>query len=310
MNELSLSDREIVQDKDNSIQNKSFYSTDLDFPDLVAKKDYFQIKIIQNEYTLDLIPNSIKKIFSLISGDGREKLEENYLDYITWLIGTGDEIEKQKLLTPNGKADAIEANLDPPYYQLLNKTKIYYINIPHFNKYNQINKRIKLKDISLGKISSFLGLDIFDMSDFIEICILSFKDKELLENKESIKSKLLEKFNYENKESEKYNITKKMDLVLKENVKCKRSKLNNLEDYFEKVWNEIEKKNKNVESSDLSEEEISSENDENKKINYDIPNSININENLIKDNKKDSNLDLKEENGCGENICANICKIF
>ena len=40
MNELSLSDREIVQDKDNSIQNKSFYSTDLDFPDLVAKKDY------------------------------------------------------------------------------------------------------------------------------------------------------------------------------------------------------------------------------------------------------------------------------
>ena len=100
-----------------------------------------------------------------------------------------------------------------------------------------------------------------------------------------------------------------MDLVLKENVKCKRSKLNNLEDYFEKVWNEIEKKNKNVDSSDLSEEEISSENDENKKINYDIPNSININENLIKDNKKDSNLDLKEENGCGENICANICKM-
>ena len=46
ISDMSLSDRDIVQDKDNSIQNKTFYSTDLDVTDLVAKKDYFQIKMI------------------------------------------------------------------------------------------------------------------------------------------------------------------------------------------------------------------------------------------------------------------------
>ena len=166
ISDMSLSDRDIIQEKDNSIQNRSFYSTDLDVPDLVAKKDYFQLKIIKDENMMELRSISIKKIFSLISGESLEKLEENYLDYITWLIGTGDDFEKQQLLTPNEKVDNIEVNLEPSYYQLLTKTKIYYINIPKINKSNQINKRIKLKSNSLGKISSFLGLDIFDIFAF------------------------------------------------------------------------------------------------------------------------------------------------
>ena len=102
ISDISLSDREIAQEKDNSIQNKSFYSTDLDFPDLVSKKDYFQIKLFPDENTVDLTSKSIKKILTLISGDEKELLEENYLDYITWLIGVGDETEKQQLLSPNG----------------------------------------------------------------------------------------------------------------------------------------------------------------------------------------------------------------
>ena len=317
ISDMNLSERDIVQEKDNSIQNKSFYSTDLDVPDLVAKKDYFQLKIIKDEYTMELRSKSIKKIFSLISGDSHEKLEENYLDYITWLIGLEEEFEKGQLLAQNDKVDNVENNLEPSYYQLLSKTKIYYINIPKLNKNNQINKRIKLNSNSLGKISSFLGLDIFDMSDFIEIFILSFKENKDLENKKSLKSKLLDKFNYlMPKESIEFNISKKFDLILKESEKCKKNKIDNYEEYFDKVWNEIEKRSKNDESKNISSADFSSENnddEDDKKANYNIPNSYNINKNInnnIKNIDKDTNVELREENGCGENICANICNIF
>ena len=313
----SLSERDIIQEKDNSVQNKSFYSTDLDLPDLVSKKDYFQIKLIKNENFIDLSSKSIKKIFSLISGEAHEILEDNYLDYITWLIGLGDELEKQQLITPNEKIDNEEKNLNPSYFELLSKTKIYYINIPKLNKYNQINKRIKLKNFSLNKISSFLGLDIYDISDFIEIFILSFTNKDNLENKKSIKSKLVEKFNdeydKENNKIEDFNIIKKFELILKESEKCKKLNLENFEEYFEKVWNKIEEKNKEIENLNVSDSENDSEknNEESSEENNQyIPNSYNINENYNNKNINKTNIELKEENACGENICANICEIF
>lgn len=314
ISDISLSERDIIQEKDNSIQNKSFNSTDLDFPNLVEKKEYFQIKIIFDENMVELPSKSIKKIFSLISGIGHEALEDNYLEYITWLIGGGNEIEKQQLLTLNGKADNIETNLDPAYYQLLNKTKIYYINIPKMNKLNKINERIKLKNYSLEKIASFLGLDIYDISDFIEICILSFQEKENLENKKTIESLLIEKFNNcgENEINE-LNLTKKFNLVLKESEKCRKSQLENLENYFEKVWNEIEKKSKIEENDNNSRSKHSSDNEEEEsksEENYGIPNSCNINKNNNKKIDKNKNTDLGEENGCAENICENICNIY
>jgi hypothetical protein len=314
ISDISLSERDIIQEKDNSIQNKSFNSTDLDFPNLVEKKEYFQIKIIFDENMVELPSKSIKKIFSLISGIGHEALEDNYLEYITWLIGGGNEIEKQQLLTLNGKADNVETNLDPAYYQLLNKTKIYYINIPKMNKLNKINERIKLKNYSLEKIASFLGLDIYDISDFIEICILSFQEKENLENKKTIESLLIEKFNNcgENEINE-LNLTKKFNLVLKESEKCRKSQLENLENYFEKVWNEIEKKSKIEENDNNSRSKQSSDNEEEEsksEENYGIPNSCNINKNNNKKIDKNKNTDLGEENGCAENICENICNIY
>jgi len=314
ISDISLSERDIIQEKDNSIQNKSFNSTDLDFPNLVEKKEYFQIKIIFDENMVELPSKSIKKIFSLISGIGHEALEDNYLEYITWLIGGGNEIEKQQLLTLNGKADNVETNLDPAYYQLLNKTKIYYINIPKMNKLNKINERIKLKNYSLEKIASFLGLDIYDISDFIEICILSFQEKENLENKKTIESLLIEKFNNcgENEINE-LNLTKKFNLVLKESEKCRKSQLENLENYFEKVWNEIEKKSKIEENDNNSRSKHSSHNEEEEsksEENYGIPNSCNINKNNNKKIDKNKNTDLGEENGCAENICENICNIY
>lgn len=312
ISDMSLSDRDIVQDKDNSIQNKTFYSTDLDVTDLVAKKDYFQIKMIKDDYIFELSSKSIKNIFGMISGENHESLVENYLDYITWLIDTDNEFERQQLLTPNGKVDNPQINLEHSYYQLLTKTKIYYIDIPKLNVNEEINNRIKLKSYSLGKISSFLGLEIFDIRYFIEISILSFKEKEDLGNVKDIKSKLIDKFNNNiPKELIDFNITKKFDLILPESEKCKKNKLQHFEDYFDKVWNEIEKKNLNEENNYNNSSELSSENEDkdNKENNIDIPNSYNINQN-IKYIGKDKDIEIRKENACGENICSNICNIF
>jgi hypothetical protein len=235
------------------------------------------------------------------------------LDYITWLIDTNNEFERQQLLTPNGKVDNPQTNLEHSYYQLLTKTKIYYINIPKVNVNDEINNRIKIKSYSLGKISSFLGLDIFDIKYFIEIFILSFKEKEDFANINNIKSKLIDKFNDNKpKEAIEFNITKKFKLILKESEKCKKNKLENFEEYFEKVWNEIEKKNLNEDKNYINSSELSSENEDkdNNENNIDIPKSYNINQNINKHIGKDKDIEIRRESACGGNICANICNIF
>jgi hypothetical protein len=268
--------------------------------------------MIKDDYIFELSSKSIKNIFGMISGENHESLVENYLDYITWLIDTDNEFERQQLLTPNGKVDNPQINLEHSYYQLLTKTKIYYIDIPKLNVNEEINNRIKLKSYSLGKISSFLGLEIFDIRYFIEISILSFKEKEDLGNVKHIKSKLIDKFNNNiPKELIDFNITKKFDLILPESEKCKKNKLQHFEDYFDKVWNEIEKKNLNEENNYNNSSELSSENEDkdNKENNIDIPNSYNINQN-IKYIGKDKDIEIRKENACGENICSNICNIF
>ena len=49
-------------------------------------------------------------------------------------------------------------------------------------------------------------------------------------------------------------------------------------------------------------------------MNYDLPNSNNINDSRNKNkniiNNVNKNGELKEENPCAENVCANICRIF
>ena len=63
LEDMSLSEKEIVQDKDNSVLNKSFFNEDFNFQDLVEKKNFFQIKIESQDYHLQLQPKSIKKNF-------------------------------------------------------------------------------------------------------------------------------------------------------------------------------------------------------------------------------------------------------
>ena len=322
--DMSLSDKDIIQDKDNSILNKSFFSTDFNFPDLVEKKNYIQIKIEPLEYHMQIKSKSIKKIFLLISNNDKGELEDNYLDYITCLIGGGDEIDKLQLITQNGK-QTIQNVLEPSYYELLNKTKIYYIDIPKL-KMNKINKKITLRNYSLSKIASFLNMSIFDMSDYIEIFILSYQENESLGEKFLLKAKLMGKLSQSlediNKENEIFMGTKLFNVDAPGVEKCNKNKLHFLEFYFNNVWNAIEKENLNDENLSFSEtpfgkdEEIKNKNNNNK--NYDLPNSNNIsdsrnkiiNNNNQNNNNINKNGELKEDNPCAENVCANICNIF
>lgn len=85
MEEINLSEK-----GENSILNKSFLSTDFNFSDLIEKRNYLQIKIEISDFYMQLHSQSIKKIFSLFSNNNREELENNYLNYITCLIGDSD----------------------------------------------------------------------------------------------------------------------------------------------------------------------------------------------------------------------------
>ena len=313
--DMSLSDKDIVQDKDNSVLNKSFFSTYFNFADLVERKNYLQIKIEPLEYHMPIKSKSIKKIFLLISNNDQGELEDNYLDYITCLIGGGDDIDKQQLITQNGN-QVIQNVLEPSYYELLSKTKIYYIDIPQSNM-NKMNKKITLRKNSLEKIASFLNLNIFDISDFIEIFILTYQENDSLGEKFLLKAKLMGKLSQSlediNKENEIFMGTKQFNVDSTRVEKCNKNKLHFLEFYFNNVWNAIEKENLNDENLSFSEtpigkeEEIKNKNS-NHNINYDLPNSNNINNSRNKNNNK--NGEIKEENPCAENVCANICKIF
>ena len=319
ISDMSLSEKDIMQDKDNSIVNKSFYSTDFNFPDLVTKKNYLQVKLIPLEYHMQIHSKSIKKIFNLISNNDQTELEDNYLDYITCLIGEGDELDKQNLLGENGQ-QIMQNILDPSYYELLNKTKVFYIDIPKsIGLKNIINKKINLRKQSLEKIASFLGLNIFDMSDYIEIFILTYKEKDddiLLGERFLLRAKLMGKLSNsieDIKLDNEFNGIKKFDIDLKEAKKCSRNKLHFMDFYFNNVWNAIEKENLNDENLSFSatpfdknsREDI---NNKNNNINIELPNSYNIHES--KNRNENKNGEFKEDNTCAESVCANICNIF
>ena len=334
ISDMSLSEKDILQDKDNSIINKSFYSTDFNFPDLVTKKNYLQIKLIPLEYHMQIHSKSIKKIFNLISNNDQTELEDNYLDYITCLIGEGDELDKQNLLVENDQ-QIMQNILDPSYYELLNKTKVFYIDIPksndnmnmNININNIINKKINLRKQSLEKIASFLGLNIFGMSDYIEIFILSYKEKDddiLLGERFLLRAKLMGKLSNsieDIKLDNEFNGFKKFDIDMKEAKKCSRNKLHFMDFYFNNVWNAIEKENLNDENLSFSatpfdknsREDINNKNNNmnnniNNNINVELPNSYNIHES--KNRNENKNGEFKEDNTCAESVCANICNIF
>jgi len=306
--DISISAKDIPQDEDNSILNKSILSTDFSFQELVDKKHYFQIKLESLEFHLFVNCKSIKKIFLMISDNNHENLENNYLDYITCLIGSDNELDRQNLL--NSSPVNVKSILEPTYYELLNRTKILYIDIPNMSSKQRINRRIILKIDSFKKVASLLNATIFDMSDYMEIFILSCEEKAYLDERTILKNKLMGKFNHNMINSDKENYflgTKNLSTDIPLANKCENNNLKMLDYYFNNVWNAIDKEN-------LEQDNLSFNGTPLKKkinnINNDMPNSYDINKSGLRNKKKDKNDELRVENSCGNNVCDNICNIF
>ena len=316
--DISLSGKDIPQGDDNSILNKSILSTDFSFQELVDKKNYFQIKLESLEFHLYVNCKSIKKIFLMISDNNHETLENNYLDYITCLIGTEHQLDKNNLL--NSSPVNVKSILEPTYYYLLNRTKILYIDIQDLSSKHKINKRIKLKIDSFKKVASLLNSNIFDMSDYIEIFILSCEDQEYLDERSILKNKLIGKFSHnwdnDNKENN-FSGVKTLSTEIPLANKCQSNNLKMLDYYFNNVWNAIEKENLNEDNLSFPGTPFrknSNGGNENKNsinnINNDLPNSYEINKSALRNKNKDKNEEIKVENACGNNACDNVCIIF
>ena len=317
MEGINLSEKDISQEKENSILNKSFISTDFNFPDLIEKKNYLQIKIETLEFDIQIHSKSISKIFTLISNNDKEELDNNYLNYITCLFEDPKDLDQPQLLAQN--SDELNQNLlEPSYYELLRKTKIYYVDISKINSYKNNNK-IPLKKVSLEKISLLLNNNIFGMSDYIEIFILSYPDNDSLGERFLLKAKLMGKLSMSlediKKENEIFMGVKQFNSNIKVVEKCKKNRLN-FDFYFDNVWNAIEKDNIHVENSfngtpfikDDEIEEIKIKNNNSHNINYEMPNSYNINVNINKNKKVSRKKEERDESACA--ACANICNLF
>ena len=319
--DTSLSGKDIPQEDDNSVLNKSILSTDFSFQELVDKKHYFQIKLESLEFHLFINRKSIKKIFLMISENNHETLENNYLDYITCLIGSDNELDKQNLL--NSSPVNVKSILEPTYYELLNRTKVLYIDFPNLISEQKINRRIMIKIGSFKKVASLLNTSIFDMSDYMEIFILSCEEKELLDERTMLKNKLVGKFSHNminNNKENYFSGVKTLETEIPCANKCQNNNLKMLDYYFNNVWNAIEKENLNEDNLSFSGTPLkkNTNGDNGNKnsinninnINNDITNSYDINKSALRNKKKDKNEELRVENACGNNACDNICNIF
>ena len=313
-----LSEKDIIQDKDNSIINKSFSTKDFNFPDLIEKKNFLQIKLKILELYIQVASKSIKRIISLISDNNKDLLENNYLDYITCIVVEVDELDKQNLLNSDANA---QINLEPTFYELLKKTKKFYIDIPKLNLDKKINDSIFLKSNSLEKISSFLHMDIFGMSDYIQITILSYQENNSLQERFSLRKKLLNKLSHISKEIEGEKFMGKRDFPIDLELpkKCERINLQIFDFYFNNALNAIENDNSNEDNLSFSNnitpigkctsEEIELRSKKNKK-NNELPNSNDIHKSRIKNKNINKNEELLDEKSCAESVCGNACKIF
>ena len=316
--DTSMSGKDISQGEDNSILNKSILSTDFSFQELVDKKNYFQVKLESLEFHLFVNCKSIKKLFLMISDNNHETLENNYLDYITCLIGSDNELDKQNFINPSPVN--IKSILEPTYYELLNRTKTLYIDLPNLISKQRIDRRIMINIDSFKKVASFLNTNIFEMSDYMEIFILTCEEKELLDERTMLKNKLIGKFSHNiinNDKENNFSGVKSLETEIPLANKCENNNLKMLDYYFNNVWNAIEKDNlyeDNLSFSGTPFRKNIKEDNENKNsinnINNDIPNSYDINKSALRNKEKDKNEDLRVENACGNNVCDNICNIF
>lgn len=315
--DLSLSERGYNSENGNSIMDKSILTSDITFPQLIENKHSLQIKLKPFNIHMELSPKSVKNIFTMLSKNSTD-LEDNYFDYIVCFVSNIP--EKSEEVAEIGDIEGIEpivnlsTPLDPSYAELLTKTKKFYINLSNNYNKRKISKCIAIRSDSLNKICKFLNSNILEMSDFIEIVILSYDEKDsniCIEQEILLRSKMLVKTSQNTICTEDEIGHRKMKLEPKKANKAKKMYLDRINKYFERVLSYIE----NKESTPVGKNNLitfANSLDHDDFSVHLIPNShTNDLKNL--ENKEDSKkkFDIAcNENCCAETPCAAVCHIF
>ena len=314
--EITLSEREYNSDN-NSIMDRSILTGDITFPQLVENKHSLQIKLKPFNIHMQLSSKSVKNIFTMISKNSTD-LEDNYFDYIVCFVSNNSE-KSEELIEIKG-IEGIEsivnlsAPLDPSYVKLLSITKKFYINFYNNHKKHNIGKIITISKESLNKICSFLNSNIIGMSDFIEIVILSYDEKNnnniCIEKEILLQNKIIKKSPFNSIFTDDELEHRKMKLEPSKAIKAKKNYLERINKYFEKVLSYIENKEQTPrEKNNLISFGNSLDRDDFSV--FLVPNSHASklkNPDKNEDNKK--KLDLCNENCCAETPCAAVCYIF
>lgn len=193
--EYAKSDSLVSSDKSDNVVVRSFFEGDFNFIDILKSKQNLSVNVVPTNDFAQLSPKSIIKIISLFTED--ESLEQSLLEYITCII-FDDNIYKDDTIN----SQDIEPS-DAPYIRLLDQTKNYWISFTQSNFGNKktslisfnydINKRkILVETKVLERIFRFLGSNVYDMSEYINVLILCMNENETDEN--NIKNKIINKY--------------------------------------------------------------------------------------------------------------------
>ena len=299
-------------EKSNSLFIKSLEEGAINFLDLLKDKFYLSVIIYKNKNIFQISNKSILKIFNLFCLKG-ENIETLLSDYITFNILDENTSFKDDFIINNQENSL--GILDAPFIKLLEKTKMYIVNInsmPDKNKkvnYELKNNKIKIKSKSINKICSFLGKTVYDISDYINILVLYLNDDDI--NKETIKSKIIDKYN---KKGNNFMGKKNYDFNLGIPLKNEKNILSKYDDLFEKILNKIDALENN--SSEYNQEENDNNNIDLLELNTPkryIEQKIKINGVNYEDNEDDDKSELnknKEQKcNCQKDICS-ACHIF
>jgi hypothetical protein len=317
-NEKDLISKDDLE-KSNSLAIKSLDETAFDFLEFLKEKYFLSITFKKSNNNVQISNKSIFKIFeSFNDKNDKENLEEVLLNHITCTIN-----EKDDFNTINHGIENSMEILDAPYVELLNKTNNYKINFNNKKEenkafedikknlliYEEQNNKLNINSKSIKKICKFLGKNIFDISDYINIIVLYLNEDEI--NKVFIQNKILDKYN---KSEEKFyflgNKKLETDLIIPE--KNKKNSIYKLNFLFDKILNKID----NIENiSDLSEDfQIKKNENENipkkyieQKIKVDSHNYDEIENNKSEDEEYDLSKD--DKCNCQKDLCE-FCNIF
>lgn len=240
MNNITMSNKLNTTDNEDQIINKSLESgCNNKFPDLIKKKDVFQIKLTSSNTHIQISSKSANNIFKKISKNNN--LEDNYFDNILFLISNENETEGIE-----SDIDNLTAPLDPLFADLLNKTKTYYISFIHKKNYINNHKHINLTNNSLSKIFRFLDSDILQMNDYIDIVISDDQEYEYIEKGILSRTRILSRSSHSIyfDEEEEFNGHRLLYLEKTQPKKSKKNNLSEISKYFDNVIFYIENKDK------------------------------------------------------------------